>query len=391
MTAMTLGVLRETAPGERRVALVPDLVHTLDALGVAVLVERGAGAGALFHDEAYAAAGAGVVSRAEILRHADLLVGVQAPHLGPTHRYRPGQLLVAMVASALTPFQLWQWADQGVTAIGLDLVPDTLGAGYPMDALASQARISGYRAVLIAAERLRRCLPPWGSTETTFEPVRALVVGAGPAGLQAVDTARRLGALVHAHELRRRARVEVAELGGTLLDLPGLRPVDDAAGLARALDSELAELRQGLADVLPRFDIVIAALDPPGRPAPMVLTTEAVQAMRPGSVVVDLTSGTSGTSGGNVQCAAPGILTLVGDALSVIGAGNLPAQAPVTASTAYAHNVSALLHHLKRSGPLTIDLSDPVQAAIVVTHHGSVLKRPTGQLLLGATAGAGPG
>ncbi|GAA1222242.1 Re/Si-specific NAD(P)(+) transhydrogenase subunit alpha [Kitasatospora nipponensis] len=389
MTALTLGVLRETAPGERRVALVPDLVHTVDALGIAVLVERGAGAGALFHDESYAEAGADVVPRAEILRHADLLAGVRVPLLGPSHRFRPGQLLIAMLQPTLIPFQIRQWADQGVTAVGLDLVPDGLGAGHPVDALTSQARVSGYRAVLLAAERTRRCLPPWGSSEATFEPVRALVVGAGPAGLQAVDTACRLGALVHAHELRRRARQDATELGAALLDLPGLRPVDDGAALARTLDSELAELRQGLADSLPRFDIVIAALDPPGRPVPVLLTTKAVQAMRPGSVVVDLAVGSADSPGGNVECAEPDTLTLVGDAVTVIGAGNLPAQVPVTASTAYAHNVTALLRHLKRGGPLTIDLSDPVQAAVVATHHGSVLHEPTKRLLLEATAAAG--
>ncbi|MGC0314499.1 NAD(P) transhydrogenase subunit alpha [Kitasatospora acidiphila] len=392
MTAMTVGVLRETALGERRVALVPELVRAVGALGLTVLVEPGAGTRAWFPDEAYAAAGAGLVPHAELLHRADVLLGVQAPHLGLAHRFRPGQLLVGLLQPTLIPFLVCQWADQGLTAIGLDLVPpelsaDSASAGWPMDARASQARVAGYRAVLAGAGRLSRCLQPWGSADSVFEPVRVLVVGAGPAGLQAIDAARRLGATVHAHELRRQQRAEVVALGAALLDLPYLPPVIDDAGLARALDTEQDELRRGLGEVLPRFDLVLTTVEAADRRPPMLLATEAVGAMRPGSVVVDLTAGPLGC---NVECAEADTTTLVGDGVTVIGAGNLPAQVPTTASIAYAHNVTALLRHLTRGGgSLTIDPTDPLLAALLVTHRGSVLHRATWQLVLDATAAAG--
>ncbi|MEV7782467.1 NAD(P) transhydrogenase subunit alpha [Kitasatospora sp. NPDC088351] len=384
---MTAGVLRETAPGERRVALVPELVRTVGALGLTVLVEPGAGTRAWCPDDAYTAVGARLVPRTDLLRRADILLGVQSPNLGLTHRFRPGQLLIALLRPTLIPFLVRQWADQGLTAIGLDLVPEKMSDGYPMDARTSQARIAGYRAVLTAADRLDRCLPPWGSTTASFEPVRALVVGAGAAGLQAVDTARRLGALVHVHELRRRERAEAVALGATLLDLPNLPPVTGAAGLAQALDTEQDELRHGLAAALPGFDLVFASVDPPDRPPPTLLTGDAVRAMRPGSVVVDLAVG---PLGGNVEGAEPDTTTPVGDGVTVMGAGNLPSQVPATASTAFAHNVTALLRHLTRGGgPPAIDPTDPLQAALLVTHRGSVLNQATWQLILDATAAAG--
>ncbi len=384
MAATTVGVYRETAPSERRVALVPDLVSTVRALGLDVMVERGAGVAAWFPDDDYARAGADLVPRGELFRRADVLVGVHPPDAPAP--FRGGQALVALLRPTLNPFLIHHWADDGVTAISLDLVPHALSGAYPVDAEASQARIAGYRAVLLAAGLLSRCLPPWGSAAAVFEPVRVLVVGAGAAGLQAIDTARRLGAVVHAHDLRRHPREEITVLGGTFLDLPGLWPAAGDAEFARTLDTEQATLRRGLTAVLPLFDIVIAAVEPPGRPAPTLITTRAIRAMRPGSVVVDVTAG---PLGGNVEAAEPDTTTLIGDQVTVIGAGNLPSQVPTTASTAYAHNVAALLEHLTHRGSLAIDPADPLQAAIVVTHDGSVLHGPTWQLILDAIAVAG--
>jgi len=386
VVAITVGVCRETAPGERRVALVPDLVGTVRALGLDVMVESGAGSAAWFADDDYTRAGADIVSRGELFRRADVLVGVQAPIVEFPDPFRSGQTLVALLRPTRIPFLIRRWADEGVTAIGLDLVPHALSAAYPVDAGASQARIAGYRAVLLAAGLLSRCLPPWGSAAAVFEPVRVLVVGAGAAGLQAIDTARRLGAVVHAHDLRRHPREEITALGGTFLDLPDLWPAADDAEFVRALDIEQATLRRGLTAVLPLFDIVIAAAEPPGGAAPTLVTTRAIRAMRPGSVVVDVTAG---PLGGNVEAAEPDTTTLVGDQVTVIGAGNLPSQVPTTASTAYAHNVTALLEHLTHGGSLTIDPADPLQAAIVVTHHGSVRHAPTWQLILDTIAVAG--
>ncbi|MFI6445687.1 NAD(P) transhydrogenase subunit alpha [Kitasatospora sp. NPDC050543] len=386
MVAITVGVYRETAPGERRVALVPDLVSTVRALGLDVMVESGAGAAAWFADDDYTRAGADIVPRGELFRSADVLVGVQAPNVEFPDPFRNGQTLVALLRPTRIPFLIRRWADEGVTVISLDLVPHTLSGAYPVDAGVSQARIAGYRAVLLAAGLLSRCLSPWGSAAAVFAPVRVLVVGAGAAGLQAIDTARGLGAVVHAHDLRRRPREEITALGGTFLDLPDLRPAADDAEFVRALDTEQDALRRGLAAVLPLFDIVIAAVEPPSGPAPTLITTRAIRDMRPGSVVVDVTAG---PPGGNVEAAEPDTTTLVGDQVTVIGAGNLAAQVPTTASTAYAHNVAALLERLTHGGSLTIDPTDPLQAAIVVTHHGSVLHAPTWQLILDAIAVAG--
>ncbi|MFI6985941.1 NAD(P) transhydrogenase subunit alpha [Embleya sp. NPDC050154] len=391
MAATTIGVYRETASDERRVALVPELISTVNAIGLDVMVEGGAGVAAWFPDDDYARAGADIVPRDALFRHADILIGIHAPNVAFPDPLQNGQTLVALLRPTRIPFLIRHWADEGLTAISLDLVPHASSAAYyPVDAGASQARIAGYRAVLLAAGLLSRCLPPWGSAAAVFEPVRVLVVGAGAAGLQAIDTARRLGALVHAHDLRRHPQEEITALGGTFLDLPDLWTAVDDVDFARALDTNQAALRRGLSEVLPRFDIVITTVEPvepPGRPAPPLITTRAIRTMRPGSVVVDVTAG---PAGGNVEAVEPDTTALVGDEhITVVGAGNLPSQVPTTASTAYAHNVAELLERLMHGGSLMIDLNDPLQAAIVVTHHGSVLHAPTRQLILDATAVAG--
>ncbi|MGW2248718.1 NAD(P) transhydrogenase subunit alpha [Kitasatospora sp. NPDC001660] len=384
MAITTVGVLRETAPGERRVALVPDLVPAVDRLGATVLVEPGAGALAGHHDTEYrAAGGAAVTGRTELLHRADVLLGVRPPTGTAARDLHPGQVVAAMLRPQRIPYLVRQWAARGVTAIGLDLAPPDRPEAYPLDAEASQARVAGYRAVLLAATRLGRCLPPWGATDGLFDPVRALVVGAGPAGLQAIDTARRLGTPVHAVELRRHERAAVAALGAELLDLPGLHPVADDRELWEALDHERSAWTAGLGEAVPRHELVVTALALPGRMPPVLLTTAAVAAMRPGSVLVDLTAG---PEGGNVEDALPGTTTLVGDGVTVIGAGELAAQVPATASRAYAHNAVALLARLLRSAaPAT----DPVLGPMLVTHGGMVVHDPTRRLLLEATALAG--
>ncbi|MEU6236987.1 NAD(P) transhydrogenase subunit alpha [Kitasatospora sp. NPDC047058] len=384
--ATTVGVLRETVPGERRVALVPGLVPAVARLGTAVVVEAGAGAQAGHHDQDYRAAGATVAGRAELLRRADVLLGVHPPAVDPAHALHGGQVLVAMLHPRRIPHRVRQWADHGVTAVGLDLVPPGPSAGHPLDAEASQARIAGYRAVLLAAVRLDRCLPPWGSAGALFEAVRVLVVGAGHAGLQAADTARRLGAQVQAVELRRPGRAAVAALGVGLLDLPGLRPVAGDRELWESLDQDRAAWSAGTAAAVVHHDLVVTALALPGRRPPVLLSTAAVAAMRPGSVLVDLSAG---PEGGTIEGALPDTTTLVGDGVTVIGAGDLAAQVPGTASEAYAHNVLALLARLLRDGSPVVDPADPVLHPMVVTHRGTVRHEPTRLLLQAATAAAG--
>lgn len=382
MTATTAGVLRETVPGERRVALVPDLVPAAGRLGVSVLVESGAGARAGHRDGDYRAAGAAVTGRAELLRRSDVLLGIHPPNVDPLRELRPGQVLAALLRPQRIPYLVRQWADRGVTAIGLDLAPD-LPAAYPLDAEASQGRVAGYRAVLLAAGCLDRCLPPWGTTDGPFEPVRVLVVGAGPAGLQAVDTARRLGAPVDVVEPRPRERAAAAALGARPVDLPGLRLVADDGQLRESLDRERPAWVAGLAEAVVRYDVTVTALAPPGSVPPVLLPGATVARLRRGSVLVDLTAG---PEGGNAEGAAPGTTTAAGGGATVICGGDLAAQVPGTASRAYAHNVLALLERLARTGPPG---ADPVLGPMLVTDRGAVRHEPTALLLMEATALAG--
>ncbi|MFF2744032.1 NAD(P) transhydrogenase subunit alpha [Kitasatospora sp. NPDC058048] len=382
MAITAVGVLRETVPGERRVAFVPDLVPAVRRLGVTVLAEPGAGLRAGHHDDDYEAAGAVLAGRGEVLRRADVLLGIRPPSTDPVHELRPGQVLAALLRPQRIPFLVRQWADRGVTAIGLDLAPD-LPAGYPLDAGASQARVAGYRAVLLAAEHLDRCLPPWGTTDGLFDPLRVLVVGAGHAGLQAIDTARRLGAPVGAVEPRHRERAAAAALGADLLCLSGVHPAMDERELWQSLDRDRAAWVAGLAEASVRYDLVVTTLARPGRTPPVLLHTETVARLRPGSVLVDLAAR---PEGGNIEGVLPDTTTLVGDGTTVIGAGELAAQVPGTASRAYSHNVLALLERLLRGGPGT---EDPVLGPMLVTDRGAVRHEPTSRLLMEATAVAG--
>ncbi|MER7754989.1 NAD(P) transhydrogenase subunit alpha [Kitasatospora sp. NPDC097643] len=388
MTTTRVGVPRESAPGERRVALVPDLVPAVGRLGATVLVESGAGTRAGHRDADYRAAGATVTGRADLLRRADVLLGIHPPGVDPARELRPGLVLVAMLRPHRIPYLVRRWADRGVTAIGLDLAPPEPPAAHLVDAEASQSRVAGYRAVLLAATRLDRCLPPWGTADGLLDPVRVLVVGAGHAGLQAVDTARRLGAPVHAVELRRRERAAATALGADLLDLPGLHPVADDRELWQSLDHRRSAWTGGLAEAAGRHDLVVTALTRPDGPPPVLLGAAAVAAMPPGAVLVDLAAE---PEGGNIEGARPDTTTPVGAGVTVIGAGELAAQAPGTASHAYAHNVLALLTRLLYRGtPRAAALAaDPVLGPMLVTDRGLVLHEPTRRFLLAATAVAG--
>ncbi|MEE1786685.1 NAD(P) transhydrogenase subunit alpha [Streptomyces sp. SP17BM10] len=383
MVITVVGVLRETVPGERRVALVPGLVPDVGRLGAAVLVEPGAGARAGHHDADYRGAGAAVAGRAELLRRSDVLLGIHPPAGARARALRPGTVMVAMLRPQRIPYAVRDWAARDVTAIGLDLAPPDRSDAYPLDAAASQARVAGYRAVLLAAARLDRCLPPWGAAGGLFDPVGVLVVGAGHAGLQAADTARRLGAPVRVVELRRRERAAAAVLGVEPLDLPGLHPVADDRELWDTLEHERSAWAAGLAEAVSHHDLVITDPGLPGRMPPVLLTQAAVAAMRPGSVLVDLAAG---PDGGTVEGVGPDTTTLVGDGVTVIGAGELAAQVPATASRAYAHNALALLARLL---PGTDPATDPVLGPMLVTHRGAVLHEPTRRLLSEATALAG--
>lgn len=350
MTRLVVGVCSETAQGERRVGLVPASVRPLSALGVKVMVQRGAGSAAGFSDDAYAEAGAGVLAREQVVEGAGLLVGVQAPGHGEHDRLRRGQAVMGLLRPLRNPLVMRYLADHGITAISVDLVPPSPAPYEPLDAAASQAAITGHEAALIAASHCDRCLP---AAVSGCERVRVLVIGSGAAARQAMATARDLGA-----------------------EVEGLPP-----------DGPTPGVRLTLARTVPRFDIVIVTGTTPAQAAPEVLlTAETVAAMRPGSVIIDTTVEPGGAT---VALASTDTTATVAPGVTVIGAGSLPSRFAHTASIAYSQRSAALLARFIRAGTLTVDLSDPLQAAIVVTHHHNVLNAAVWRRILDITAIAG--
>jgi NAD(P) transhydrogenase subunit alpha len=363
MGCLTVAVPREAAPGERRVALVPDGARELQAAGWAVLVESGAGAAAFFADDAYAAAGAEIVTAGEVYDRADVVVTVGRP-AGGLHG---GQAVLGLLDAAGDPPYVRRLAELGLTALSFEGLPRRLSRAQPMDALTSQANIAGYKAVLVAANVYGGYLPMLVTAAGTVRPARVLVLGAGVAGLQAMATARRLGAVVSAYDIRPESRDEVASVGAAFLDVTSPSGAGEG-GYARVLASgeEHAE-RSALAAHLGRHDVVITTALVPGRRPPMLIDDESVKAMAPGSVIVDAACG---PLGGNVSVARPETTLVTDDGVTVIGAGNLAATVPTAASMAYSRNVVALLRHLVRDGALAIDPSDEIQAGVLLTHDG---------------------
>ncbi len=382
---VTVGVLKETTPGEQRVAVVPESVPVLARAGVRVLVEPGAGAAAWFTDGAYERAGAKVVSRDEVVGGAGVLTGVGAPPPELIARLRAGQAIIGMLRPLVQPELARQLARAGVTAISLDGLPRTVSRAQSMDALTSQANVAGYKAVLVAADHFGRFFPMLITAAGT-SLANVLVLGAGVAGLQAMGTARRLGAVVTGYDIRPETREQIESVGARFLRLASVAPAEGEGGYARALtDEEQAAQQAELAAQIARFDVVITTAQVPGRRPPLLVTVEAVKGMQAGSVLVDLAAS---SLGGNVEGSVADRTVLTGDGVRIIGAGDLPAQVPTAASTAYSHNIVALLAELVRDGALTIDLADEIQAGVVVTHQGMVV-HPAVAALLGSPAEGG--
>jgi H+-translocating NAD(P) transhydrogenase subunit alpha len=376
MSTLTVGVRREDAAGERRVALVPDGVRRLTGAGMVVLVETDAGVAARFGNDAYAEAGADLVTRDELYRRADVVlsVGRVAPDL-----LRSGQVIIGMLAPRLDPGYAARLAARGVTALSLDGIPRTLARAQAMDVLSSQANIAGYKAVLVAANAFERYFPMLVTAAGTAKPAEVLVLGAGVAGLQAIGTARRLGAIVRGYDVRPAACGEIESLGAEYVELSTVAGAEGDGGYARALtDDERQAQQRELADQVSRHDVVITTAQVPGRRPPVLVTEEAVKAMRPGSVIVDLAAG---PFGGNVALSEPGQTLVTDNGVTVIGADNLPAAMPTAASNAYSRNVVALLQHLVHDAGLAIDPADEIQAGILLTHGGAVVHPPTAALL----------
>ncbi len=356
---MRIGVPRETAPGERRVALVPDVVSRLTSSGFDVLVESGAGDEAAFPDSEYAEAGATIVDG--VLGQAEGVVKVRKPSPEEAGRLRQGDLLIGFLEPLTDPDGIARLAEAGVVAFAMESIPRITRA-QPMDALSSQATVAGYKAALLAAERLPRFFPMLTTAAGTVPPSKVLVLGAGVAGLQAIATARRLGAVVSGFDVRPVVREQVESLGATFLDL-GVRGEETEGGYAAELtEAQQREQQLALEQRLPDFDAVITTALVPGRPAPKLIPASAVEAMRPGSVIVDLAAET----GGNCELTRPGEET-VAVGVTIVGLLNLPSTMPTHASQLYARNVAALLTHLAPEGELKLDFSDEITAGACVT------------------------
>ena len=385
MGTVTVGVLRERAPGERRVALVPESVNRLRPAGIDVLVESGAGAGAWFADSDYSAAGAEVVTLEELLRRADVVLCVRPPDEELSGALRSGQTLIGLLAPLLHRALVRDWAQRGVCAVSLDLLPRTLSRAQSMDALTSQANVAGYKAVLLAADSYDRFLPMLTTAAGTAKPVAVLVLGAGVAGLQAIATARRLGAVVTAYDVRPQSKAEVESLGARFLELSAVESGGGEGGYARALTGEEQRAQQEALDArVAGYDIVITTAQVPGRKPPLLVTAKALERMRPGSVVVDMAAG---DLGGNVESSEPDKTTVLAGGVTLIGAGSLPSAMATAASAAYARNISALLTALTDDGAVKIELGDEVQAGVVVTHLGRVVQPAVAAVVGGGTGG----
>jgi H+-translocating NAD(P) transhydrogenase subunit alpha len=382
---MKVAVVRENAPGERRVALVPETVPKLRAAGADVLVESGAGQAAWFPDSAYAEAGAVIVPANELYAQADVILTVTRPGPETVPKLRAGQAVFGMLSPLTSPELARDLADREVTAVSLDGLPRTLSRAQQMDALASQANIAGYKAALIAAAAYGRFFPLLITAAGTARPARLLVLGAGVAGLQAIGTARRLGAVVSGYDVRPATRSEVESVGATFIELTSVGPAAGEGGYARALSEEERAAQQAeLTGHIARHDVVITTAQVPGRRPPLLVTEDALKAMAPGSVVVDM--GASAL-GGNVAGSIPGETVVTDGGVTVIGADNLPATVPGAASSAYARNISALLLHMTADGTLAVDLDDEIQAGVVITHDGKVVQEAIARLLAPASDG----
>ena len=356
---MKVAVPKETAPGERRVALVPEIVKKLTGSGIEVVVEAGAGDGASFTDEAFREAGAEIGSPWDV--EAEVVVKVRKPSSDELDRLGDGQVLIGFLEPLTDREGVEELGRRGVIGFALESIPRITRA-QPMDALSSQATVSGYKSVLLAAERLPRFFPMLMTAAGTVPPAKVLVLGAGVAGLQAIATARRLGAVVSGFDVRPVVREQVESLGAAFLDL-GVVGEETEAGYARELtDEEQRRQQEELERRIPEFDVVITTALVPGRPAPKLIPSSAVSAMRDGSVIVDLAA----EAGGNADPAVPGEV-VVHDGVTVIGLVNLASTVPVHASQLYARNVQALLTHLAPEGELSLDWEDEITAGACVT------------------------
>lgn len=376
---MKVGVAKETAPGERRVALVPEALGKLTAAGIEILVETGAGGGAFIPDDAYVDAGAKVVPAAELYAQSDVILRVQKPSPSEAAQLRDGQALIGLLQPLIDPALAGTLAKQGVTAISLDALPRTLSRAQTMDALSSQANVGGYKAVVVAAEAFGRYFPLLTTAAGTAKPANVLILGIGVAGLQAIGTARRLGAVVKAYDVRPETKEQAESLGAQFVTLKTAIDATGAGGYARALTPEEQAAQQAeLNGVIAGMDIVITTAQVPGRKPPVLVTADAVRGMKSGSIIVDMAAS---ALGGNCELSKAGETVVTPNGVSIIAPENLPATMPTGASQFYARNISALLLHMVKDGALNLDPADEITGAVTITHGGQVVAANVAKLL----------
>jgi H+-translocating NAD(P) transhydrogenase subunit alpha len=361
---MRVAVPNESGHGERRVALVPDVVRKLGDRGVEVAVEVGAGEAALIPDSAFEEAGAKVEQGP---LDGDVVVRVSTPPVPEIERLHTGTVLIGFLQPLTSPATTRALAQANVTSFAMEAIPRTTRA-QPMDALSSQATVSGYKAALMAAEDLTRFFPMLSTAAGTVRPASVLVLGAGVAGLQAIATARRLGAAVTGFDVRAVVAEQVESLGAKFLKLDVGADAEAEGGYARELtEEEQQRQREALAEAIGGFDTVITTALVPGRPAPVLVTEQAVRNMKPGSVVVDL----AGEAGGNCELSEPG-QTVVREHVTIAAPLNLPATMPEHASQLYARNVESLLGLMVEDGQLRLNFEDDILAGACITHEGEI-------------------
>jgi NAD(P) transhydrogenase subunit alpha len=366
---MKIGILKEKAEQERRVALVPDSVTALKRLGADVLIEAGAGASAYFRDEDYQTAGARVVADRAEMRDADIILKVLKPAEDEVDLLREGAVIVSFLPPSASAGIIRNLTDRKITAFSMDLIP-RISRAQSMDSLSSQASISGYKAVLIAALSLAKFFPMLTTAAGTIFPAKVLVLGAGVAGLQAIATARRLGAVVWGYDVRPVVKEQVESLGAKFLQFElGEKDTEDKGGYAKQLSAEAQKRQQEwLAQQTSTFDVVITTALIPGKPAPRLITRETVERMRPGSVIVDLAA----EAGGNCEVTQPG-KTIEHNGVIIHAPLNLPSMGAIHASQMYSRNIVNLISTFVKDGQLKIDTTDEVIRGALVTHQGEIL------------------
>ena len=366
---MQIGVPRETAPRERRVALAPDSVARLVKAGAAVVVEHGAGEPASFPDSAYVAAGATIAaSAADTLASSDVVTKVQRPTADEARAFRNGTVLISLLQPASSAEVLPVFAERAITALSLERVPRITRA-QSMDVLSSQSTVAGYKAVLIGASMMPKFLPMLTTAAGNIAPAKAFILGAGVAGLQAIATARRLGAIVSAFDVRPAVREQVQSLGATFVAADAISAdAEDRGGYARE-QSEAQQQRTAalLHDHLKQMDLVVTTAQIPGRPAPKLITHAMVVDMRPGSVIIDLAA----ESGGNCTLTRAGE-TVNSNGVLVYGAVDIPSTVPTHASQMFGRNVLTLLQHLMKDGSVVIDVNDEITGPMCVVYQGQL-------------------